>query len=87
MYQHSNKKILYSLERLTAYTSCSKAAVLYEFIGVNNIESHNTIKNVQGNTLDLVLSTYPRIIVERVDSLVQSEDPTHPPLLITLLHH
>ncbi len=37
-----------SLERLTAYTSCSKAAVLYEFIGGNNIEFHNTIKNVQG---------------------------------------
>ena len=40
-----------------------------EFIGVNDLHSHNKITNTDGNVLDLVLSNIPNVDAERRASL------------------
>jgi len=61
-----------------------KAESICNFIYVNNLISHNEIVNIQGNTLDLVMSTNPIIQVQRVSSLVELEDGYHPPLAVEI---
>jgi len=61
-----------------------EAEALYDFLEVNNLISHNAVKNTNGKTLDLVLSDVLSTKVERILSLVSKEDLHHPSLDVIL---
>jgi len=65
-------------------SQCLKTEALYNFMYANSLQSHNTVLNGRGSTLDLVLSNVAGIGVQQTYSLVENEDAYHPPLKINI---
>lgn len=63
----------------------SRDEALLDFIHLNNLASLNTVKNIKGSTLDLVLTSTHTSTVTRDNSLVPLEDQYHPTLQINIL--
>jgi hypothetical protein len=62
----------------------SREAILYDFINSNELISLNSVRNAQGNTLDLVLTNTKSLTVSIGESVVKQVDKYHPPLQLNL---
>ena len=58
---------------------------MYSFLYINNLSSHNDVKNSLNRTLDLVLSNFTSVVVKEGVSLTEQVDKYHPPLTINLI--
>ena len=61
-----------------------KDMIIYDFVNSNNLNSFNSVANMRGNTLDLVLPNMRAVSVNKTDSIIETTDPYHPPLNILI---
>jgi len=64
-----------------------KCCNLYNFMSLFNLESFNNIRNVNGRTLDLVLTNIIDVTVVREEHPLVPEDKHHPALLCSFPHN